>query len=205
MPGQFELADYDRAADFVRSQTGRHEAQLTERRLIGLVLGSGLNALAASVEDAVAIPYGAIPHFPTSTVMGHEGRLIVGRLAGQAVVAMQGRIHLYEGYSAEEITFPIRVMRRLGVETLVLTNAAGGLNPEFLAGDLMLIVDHLNFRGHGWAQPSDWPQHRIVRGAFPFDDGSLCAGYAAARCEDGPRAGHQAAPGRVRVSGRPQL
>ena len=73
MPGQFALADYDRAADFVRSQTGRHEARLTERRLIGLVLGSGLNALAASVEDAVAIPYGAIPHFPTSTVMGHEG------------------------------------------------------------------------------------------------------------------------------------
>ena len=176
MPGQFALADYDRATDFVRSQTGRHDFRLTERRLIGLVLGSGLNALAASVEDAVAIPYGAIPHFPTSTVMGHEGRLIVGRLAGQAVVAMQGRIHLYEGYSAEEITFPIRVMRRLGVETLILTNAAGGLNPEFLAGDLMLIVDHLNFAGMAGHNPLIGPNIESFGGRFP----SMTEAYAPA-------------------------
>ena len=167
MPTHFDLADYDRAADFVRAQTGRHGVRQPEPRSVGLVLGSGLNPLAEAIEDAAAIPFGGIPHFPTSTVTGHAGRLVIGRLAGQPVVAMQGRIHLYEGYSAEEITFPIRVMRRLGVDTLILTNAAGGLNPNFHAGDLMLIVDHMNFVGMAGRNPLIGPNIPSFGTRFP--------------------------------------
>ena len=149
----FGLEEYDRAADFVRARTEQKGMRLSERRPIGLILGSGLNPLAEAIEEAVAIPFEEIPHFSTSTAPGHEGRLIVGKLAGKTVAAMQGRIHLYEGYSAEEITFPIRVMQRLGVGTLILTNAAGGLNPSFRAGDFMLIEDHLNFVGMAGHNP----------------------------------------------------
>ena len=169
MPTHFDLTDYDRAADFVRAQTGRRDA-----RLIGLVLGSGLNPLADAIEGADALPFEAIPHFPASTVAGHEGRLIVGELAGQSVMAMQGRIHLYEGYSAAEITFPIRMMRRLGVETLILTNAAGGLNPDFPAGDLMLIIDHLNFVGMAGHNPLIGPNIESLGTRFP----SMTATYS---------------------------
>ena len=167
MTTQFSLAEYDRAADFVRDRTERRGVQLSERRPIGLVLGSGLNALAEAIAGAEAIRFEEIPHFSTSTAPGHEGRLIVGQLAGQTVVAMQGRIHLYEGYSAEEITVPIRVMRRLGVETLILTNAAGGLNPSFRAGDLMLIVDHLNFVGMAGHNPLIGPNMPAFGTRFP--------------------------------------
>ncbi len=174
MSSRFELADYDRAAGFVSVQAGRHAARLSEGDPIGLVLGSGLNALAQSIEDAVAIPYGSIPHFPTSTVAGHEGRLLIGTLAGQIVLAMQGRFHLYEGYSAAEVTFPIRVMRRLGVGRLILTNAAGGLNPEFCAGDLMLIVDHLNLVGMAGHNPLFGPNIGSFGTRFP----SMTEAYA---------------------------
>jgi purine-nucleoside phosphorylase len=163
----FSLAEYDRAANFVRERSERRGVQLSGRRPIGLVLGSGLNALAEAIEDEAAIPYQDVPHFSTSTVFGHEGRLIVGQLAGQTVVAMQGRIHLYEGYTAEEITFPIRVMRRLGVETLILTNAAGGLNPNFRAGELMLIVDHMNFVGMAGHNPLIGPNLPAFGTRFP--------------------------------------
>jgi purine-nucleoside phosphorylase len=112
---------------------------------IGLILGSGLGVLADEIEEADVIPYEKIPHFPVSTVEGHAGRLVIGRLKGQAVIAMQGRFHLYEGYPLEAVTFPIRVMKRLGVETALITNAAGGINESFRAGDLMLIRDHINF------------------------------------------------------------
>lgn len=112
---------------------------------VGLILGSGLGILAEEIEEAVAIPYEEIPHFPVSTVEGHAGRLVLGRLEGQPVVAMQGRFHLYEGYPLEAVTFPLRVMKRLGVEIAVITNAAGGINESFRAGDLMLISDHINF------------------------------------------------------------
>ena len=112
---------------------------------VGLILGSGLGILAEEIEEAVAIPYEEIPHFPVSTVEGHAGRLALGRLEGKAVVAMQGRFHLYEGYPLEAVTFPLRVMKRLGVEIAVITNAAGGINESFRAGDLMLISDHINF------------------------------------------------------------
>ena len=164
---KFSLADYDRAADFVRARTDRQGFRLSDRRPVGLVLGSGLNPLAEAIEGAEAVPYEEIPHFSTSTAPGHAGRLIVGQLAGQTVVAMQGRVHLYEGYTAEEITFPIRVMRRLGVGKLILTNAAGGVNPSFRAGDLMLIVDHLNFVGMAGHNPLIGPNVSAFGTRFP--------------------------------------
>lgn len=163
----FGLEEYDRAADFVRARTEQQGRRLSERRPIGLILGSGLNPLAEAIEEAVAIPFEEIPHFSTSTAPGHEGRLIVGQLAGKTVAAMQGRIHLYEGYSAEEITFPIRVMQRLGVETLILTNAAGGLNSSFRAGDFMLIEDHLNFVGMAGHNPLMGPNMEAFGTRFP--------------------------------------
>ena len=164
---KFGPEDYDRAADFVRARTGRQDLRLSEGGPIGLVLGSGLNSLAEAVEEAETVSYEEIPHFSTSTAPGHAGRLIVGRLAGQTVVVMQGRNHFYEGYTAEETTFPIRVLRRLGVGRLILTNAAGGVNPGFLAGDLMLIVDHLNFVGMAGHNPLIGPNVPEFGTRFP--------------------------------------
>ncbi|HBG8277315.1 TPA: purine-nucleoside phosphorylase [Clostridioides difficile] len=114
---------------------------------IGLILGSGLGDLANDIEDPVAIKYSEIPNFPVSTVAGHAGQLVIGKLEGKEVIAMQGRFHYYEGYSQKEATFPVRVMKELRVEILIVTNAAGGVNKEFKAGDLMLIRDHINFSG----------------------------------------------------------
>lgn len=136
----FPLAAYQEAATFIRSRTA-HQPK------IGLVLGSGLSPLAEAVERADVLPYGEIPHFPVSTVEGHAGRLVIGELAGVDVCVMQGRFHFYEGYTQQQITFPVRVMQRLGIDTLILTNAAGGINPSFRAGDLMIIDDHINFMG----------------------------------------------------------
>jgi purine-nucleoside phosphorylase len=119
----------------------------TIKPTIGLILGSGLGELADEIQDAVRVPYESIPHFPVSTVEGHAGQLVIGRLQGQAVIAMQGRFHYYEGYSMQEVTFPVRVMKALGVEHLIVTNACGGMNPGFEPGDLMLIQDHLNMTG----------------------------------------------------------
>lgn len=167
MSKHFGLEDYDRAADFIRVRTDRKGTGLSDQRPIGLILGSGLNPLAEAIEGAEAVPFEEIPHFSSSTAPGHQGRLIVGQLAGKTVLAMQGRIHLYEGYSAEEITFPIRVMRRLGVETLILTNAAGGLNTSFRAGELMLIVDHLNFVGMAGNNPLIGPNMETFGTRFP--------------------------------------
>lgn len=112
---------------------------------IGLILGSGLGILADEIEDAVAIPYSEIPNFPVSTVHGHAGQLVIGQLSGKTVIAMQGRFHHYEGYTMDKVTFPVRVMKLLGVEKLIVTNAAGGVNKDFTPGDLMLITDHINF------------------------------------------------------------
>lgn len=114
---------------------------------IALILGSGLGALADEIENAEYFAYSDIPHFPVSTVQGHAGRLVIGTLEGKKVVAMQGRFHYYEGYKMEEVTFPIRVMKLLGVEKLIVTNAAGAVNTGFNPGDLMLISDHLNLTG----------------------------------------------------------
>ena len=114
---------------------------------IGLVLGSGLGPLADELEDAVHIPYGDIPHFRTSTAPDHAGRLVCGTLAGKRVLCMQGRLHGYEGWTPDEIAYPVYVMKALGVRALVLTNASGGINTSFSVGDFMLIEDHINMTG----------------------------------------------------------
>lgn len=140
-PVAAQRAAIDAAASFIRSQAPVQPA-------VGLILGSGLGALALNVDDAVRLPYGEIPHFPVSTAPGHAGNLVLGRLETQPVIVMQGRFHLYEGYSSQQVAFPVRVMRALGVETLVVTCATGGLNHRFQAGDLMLIHDHINLMGY---------------------------------------------------------
>ena len=115
---------------------------------IGLILGSGLGVLADEITEAVTIPYEEIPHFPVSTVEGHKGQWVIGKLNGKSVVAMQGRFHFYEGYSLEEVTFPVRVMKAMGVKTLLITNASGGIQLNYEPGDLMIIKDHLNLTGN---------------------------------------------------------
>lgn len=114
---------------------------------IAVILGTGLGSLADSIEDPVTIDYDSIPHFPVATVDGHAGCLIAGTLSGKKVLGLSGRFHLYEGYSMEEVTFPVRVARALGVHTLIISNAAGGMNPQYRAGDLIVITDHINFMG----------------------------------------------------------
>ena len=114
---------------------------------IGIILGTGLGSTAQAIEIAAAVEYKDIPNFPVSTVESHSGRLIFGKLSGKNVIAMQGRFHLYEGYTSQEVTFPVRVMKALGVKILFVSNACGGLNPQFRRGDIMLITDHINFQG----------------------------------------------------------
>lgn len=111
---------------------------------IGLILGSGLGVLAEEIENPIKIPYDEIPGFPVSTVEGHAGQLVIGTLQGKQVITMQGRFHYYEGYSLERVTFPVRVMKELGVKSVIVTNAAGGINETFTPGDLMIITDHIN-------------------------------------------------------------
>lgn len=115
---------------------------------IGIIVGTGLGTLAKEIEIKATVPYSDIPHFAVSTAPGHEGNLILGKLSGKMIMAMQGRFHLYEGYSLEEITFPIRIMKEMGVELLIESNAVGGMNPNFKAGDLMIITDHINLTGN---------------------------------------------------------
>jgi len=131
---------------------------------IGLVLGSGLGVLGEEVEGPTRVPYSEIPNFPVSTVEGHAGQLVLGQLAGQEVVVMQGRFHFYEGWTLDEVTFPVRVMKSLGVEILIVTNAAGGINPDWNAGDLMLIEDHINFTGQN---PLIGPNDKDLGVRFP--------------------------------------
>ncbi|MDQ0299529.1 purine-nucleoside phosphorylase [Salibacterium salarium] len=127
------------------AQKVRNTVRITPK--IGLILGSGLGVLAEDLEDAVKVPYEDVPGFPVSTVAGHAGQLVAGTLEGTPVIAMQGRFHYYEGYSLQEVTFPVGVMRALGVEHLLVTNAAGSVNTSFSPGNLMLIKDHLNLLG----------------------------------------------------------
>lgn len=122
-----------------------------------IVLGTGLGQLASEITDTYEFPYSEIPNFPVSTVEGHSGKLIFGRLGGKDIVAMQGRFHYYEGYSMKEVTFPVRVMYELGIKTLFVSNAAGGMNPEFLIGDIMVITDHINL----------FPEHPLRGKNFP--------------------------------------
>ena len=124
--------------DFIKSKTNGFEPE------VGIVLGSGLGGLVDVIDTQYAISYKDIPNFPVSTVAGHQGKLILGTLSGRKVVAMQGRFHYYEGYSTKEVTFPIRVLKYLGIKLLVLSNASGGVNPDFRVSDIMFITDHIN-------------------------------------------------------------
>lgn len=133
-------AKRDEAVSFIQDQTGFQPEYL-------LILGTGLGQLAEEIEAETTISYDTIPHFPVSTVESHAGRLIFGKLGGKAVVAMQGRFHYYEGYTMQQIAFPVRVAKALGTQTLIVSNACGGLNPNFSRGDVMLINDHINFLG----------------------------------------------------------
>jgi purine-nucleoside phosphorylase len=128
------------AVAYLRTRTASEPA-------IGIILGTGLGALAKEIAPEVVIDYGDIPHFPLSTVESHHGKLIFGTLAGKKVVAMQGRFHYYEGYTMQQVTFPVRVMKFLGVNTLLISNAAGGMNPQFARGTIMIITDHINLLG----------------------------------------------------------
>ncbi|MBI4491888.1 MAG: purine-nucleoside phosphorylase [Chloroflexi bacterium] len=137
----------------VREAVASLHARNALRPRVALILGSGLGDLADEIATPVVVPAPEIPHYPISTVPGHAGRLVLGMLEGVPVVAVRGRVHFYEGYSLQQVTFPVRVVRRLGAEVLLVTNAAGGLNASFSPGDLMLIRDHLNLPGMAGAHP----------------------------------------------------
>lgn len=134
----------DGALHAIRSRLGRPEGTLAD---VGVILGSGLGALADEVEDAVRIPYDEIPNFPVSTVPGHAGRLVIGTLSGQRVAIFQGRVHYYEGYDMEEVSFPARLIKALGARIMVVTNAAGGILDILRPGDIVLMRDHINYMG----------------------------------------------------------
>lgn len=134
------LQAINQAADYIRNK-------LSIKPLVGLILGSGLGVLADEINNKTVIQYKDIPHFPESTVAGHKGQLVVGTIEGKPVIAMQGRFHYYEGYTMEQVTFPVRVFKQMGIEALILTNAAGGINKSFQPGDLMIITDHINQMG----------------------------------------------------------
>lgn len=157
---RFRLRHYEEAVAVIR----RYSSQSPT---VGLILGSGLSSLAEEIGAPTAIPYREIAHFPCSTVAGHDGRLILGELEGHPIVVMQGRAHFYEGYSMQRVTFPVRVMKLLGVQTLLVTNAAGGLNPRFQVGDLMLISDHINLPGMAGLNPLLGPNDSAFGPRFP--------------------------------------
>jgi purine-nucleoside phosphorylase len=160
MQTYFTLEKIDQVADAVR-------AKIEVKPRVGLILGSGLNDLAASVSDAITIPFGDLPHWPVSTVEGHVGRLVIGELEEQSVFVMQGRVHYYEGYSMGQVTLPVRVMQRLGLEAMIVTNAAGGVNPDFIPGDVMLITDNLNLMGMSGLNPLMGPNLDELGPRFP--------------------------------------
>ena len=148
------------AAAFIQSRTAVSPK-------VGLILGSGLGSLAGEITNATVIPYKEIPHFPKSTVAGHAGEMVIGELEGKTVIAMNGRFHFYEGYSMQQLAFPVWVMRTLGVSTLIATNAAGGINRSFSPGDLMIIVDHINLL---WDNPLIGPNDEELGVRFPSMD-----------------------------------
>lgn len=156
----FTLAEIDKIAGVIRSRI-----DLEPR--IGIILGSGLGDLAREVADAVHIPNSEIPGWPVSTVIGHQGQLVCGRLEDQPVVVMQGRAHYYEGYTIAQVGLPVRVLQRLGVKILIVTNAAGAVNPDFEPGDLMLITDHLNLIGMAGLNPLRGPNLDELGPRFP--------------------------------------
>lgn len=158
--------------EFVSIEQIEEVAEAVRRRLrrtprIGLILGSGLGAVADQVAAEAVVPYGELPHFPPSSVEGHAGQLVAGQLEGQQVLVMQGRVHYYEGHSLAQVTLPIRIMQLLGVEVLIVTNAAGGLNPRFATGDVMLIRDHISMIGMGGLNPLRGPNLDRFGPRFP--------------------------------------
>ncbi len=172
MISHFTLDQIDEVVTALRARTSK-------RPRVAIILGSGLNDLAESVQLPDVISFGDLPHFPVSTVFGHAGRIVIGGLEGQTVFVMQGRIHFYEGYSMAQVTLPIRVMQRLGIEVLIVTNAAGAVNPEFVPGDVMLITDHLNLLGMTGNNPLMGPNYDEIGPRFPDMsrpyDRDLCA------------------------------
>jgi purine-nucleoside phosphorylase len=160
------MSEYFSYSHFEAAAAVIHRAIDVEPR-VGLILGSGLSPLADGVENSTAFDYPDLPHFPASTVEGHAGRLVVGYLEDQPVAVMQGRAHYYEGYSMAQITFPVRVMQVLGIDMLIVTNAAGGLDPEFQAGDVMIITDHINLIGMAGLNPLRGPNLDKFGPRFP--------------------------------------
>ncbi|MFQ3645782.1 MAG: purine-nucleoside phosphorylase [Anaerolinea sp.] len=160
MQPQAEAAHYTEAAHYIQTRT-------MVRPRVGIVLGSGMGGLADLIEDAFLIPYEDIPGWPQSTVHGHAGRLVIGKLEGQTVICQQGRAHFYEGYSLQQVTLPIRVMGLLGVEAILLTNAGGGLNPAYRVGDIMMLNDHIYLAGLCGANPLMGPNDDALGPRFP--------------------------------------
>jgi purine-nucleoside phosphorylase len=160
MKTKFTIEDMDRIADEIRSR-------ISVQPEIGLILGSGLGPLSESIADPVIIPYHNLTGWPISTVEGHAGELVIGNLEGKDVLVMNGRIHFYEGYEMSQVTLPIRVMQRLGIKILIVTNAAGGINQDFIPGNPMLITDHLNLLGMAGVNPLRGPNMEEFGTRFP--------------------------------------
>ena len=160
MSEYFTYSEIEQIAAVIREQ-------LVKRPRVAIILGSGLGGLANSLHEPHTISYSSLPSFPVSTVEGHTGRFVIGDLEGQPVMVMQGRVHYYEGYSMAEITLPVRVMHFLGVEVLIVTNAAGAVNPDFEPGDVMLITDHLNLIGMTGLNPLRGPNLDTIGPRFP--------------------------------------
>lgn len=160
MQNFISLAQIDEAVQSIKKQ-------ISIQPIAGIILGSGLNGLADSVQKPVHIPYSTIPNFPVSTVEGHVGRFVIGELEGKPVLVMQGRIHYYEGYTMGQVTLPVRVMQRMGIPNMIVTNAAGGVHPDFVPGDVMLITDQLNLMGMSGLNPLMGPNLDEIGTRFP--------------------------------------
>jgi purine-nucleoside phosphorylase len=156
----YTIEDMDLIADEIRRE-------IANQPEIGMILGSGLGLLSEAIQDPTIIPYQDLPGWPLSTVEGHAGELVIGKLEGKDILVMNGRIHFYEGYEMSQVTLPIRVMQRLGIKTLVVTNAAGGINQEFIPGNPMLITDHLNLLGMAGENPLRGPNMEEFGTRFP--------------------------------------
>ncbi len=160
MQNYISLSQIDEVVEKIKSRISIHP-------IVGIILGSGLNDLADSVQKAVHIAYGDLPNFPVSTVHGHAGRFVIGELEEKPVLVMQGRIHYYEGYSMGQVTLPVRVMQRMGISSIIVTNAAGGVHPDFEPGDVMLITDQLNLMGMSGLNPLMGPNLDDIGPRFP--------------------------------------
>jgi len=160
MNDTFTLGQIDKIVEVLRARTALHPG-------VGMILGSGLGPLAEAVGQATTIPCSELPFWPVSTVEGHQGRLVIGNLEGQDILVMQGRVHYYEGYSMAQVGLPVRVMQRLGIQILIVTNAAGAVNPVYEPGDLMLILDHLNLIGMAGLNPLRGPNLDELGPRFP--------------------------------------